>query len=159
MRYLYIQPRHHFPYNLNYDIEQCNCYMSLSYGVVGRQSLVFSFSLLCSTLFIHTILFPLGSFYPIKFIRRNIWIWHQRHIVNRTIYIFVFLDVEASLFFVRSVYLQRWMLLHTLFRSFEDRVFPFELLMFAAIMSILYIFLVRALFCPMLGYNVTHLIK
>lgn len=22
---------------------------------------------------------PLGSFYPIKFIRSNMWIWHQRH--------------------------------------------------------------------------------
>lgn len=104
----------HSIYNLSYGIEQCTVYMSLSYGVnidvivvvvvVLRQSFSQSLFSCCFRLRLLSLAssFPLGSFYPIKFIRSNIWIWHQRHIVNCTIYI---LDIWLCGFFY-AVYFQ-----------------------------------------------------
>lgn len=65
-------------HNANYNIDiakQHFVYMSCSSGVV-RQSVFF----LCSlSIFLFHSALPLGSFYPIKFIKSNMWMWHQRH--------------------------------------------------------------------------------
>lgn len=92
---------------------------------------------------------PLGSFYPIKFIRSNMWMWHQRqrqlcdlHFVFECMYV-----CDFWLFLLLLYLFQLWRVVasffvtlhHTLRFSFDRRLvyvcvhmFSFELLMFAA---------------------------
>lgn len=91
---------------------------------------------------------PLGSFYPIKFIRSNTWIWHQSHIVNRTIYISAFGWCEP--FFQRHPFPTMTMCCWFFVQDIEAECVCFHLncwCLLPRIMSFLWISPVCVLFC------------
>lgn len=139
-------PRYHFPYNLNYDIEQCNV---LDVALIWRCLCV---SIVCSTawldIFIQAVLSPLRSFYPIKFISSNIWIWHQRHIVRTERFTFLSFGCGSRFFLLQRHLFLAMAMFCIIF--IEKRVFPFELLMFAALHHVIFVIffsLLQSVYC------------